>query len=141
MSNQAVSGWDGSTFGHGQKVVIGPFVSTNLATTPASNTVVPYGGVLFNPATGPGDWVAPYAGRIIAASMQLGTAYLTTTTTAKFLIAKNGTTTANLKLQPSIGAGNLTKTAVGDIETAANYVTFTRGQRLGWRFTSGSTVN
>lgn len=141
MSDQIVNNWDGSTFGPGQKVVIGPFVATNMATTPASNKEVPYGGILSSPSTVGADWVAPYDGRVIAASLAMGTAFLTTTGTAKFLITKNGTTTAKLKLQPSVGAGNLTKTAVGDIETLANYVTFTRGQRLGWRFTSGSTVN
>lgn len=144
MPNPAVSGInasDGSTLGPGQKVVVGPFITTNLATTPASNSVVPLGGILSSPATGTPDWIAPYAGKILAAGLVLGTAYLTTTGTAKFLIAKNGTTTAALKLQPSIGAANLTKTVVTNTDATTAALSFVRGDKIGWRFTSGSTVN
>jgi hypothetical protein len=144
MSNIIQSVSDGSTFGPGQKVVIGPFVHTNLATTPLANGACPLGGVLSNPATGAADWVAPFGGRIIAGSVQLGTAFLTTTGTLKYLIAVNGTTQASatkLVIQPSIGAGNLTKTVVAGNVDGTTAITFTRGQRIGIRMTSASTVN
>ena len=140
MSNILQSVADGSSFGPYQKVVVGPFITTNMTTPPKSNLEVPFGGILSSPSTNGADWTAPYGGRVIATSLNMGTAFLTTTGTAKFLVTKNGTTSANLRLAPTVGAGNLTKTQSVFVD-GTTAITFVRGDRLGFRFTSLSTVN
>lgn len=134
---------DGSSFGPGQKVVVGPFIHTNLGTAPLSNAICNLGNLVSNPATAAADWVAPYSGKIVAMSVVVGTAFLTTTTSAKYLIALNGTTQASatkLGLSMTIGGGNLTKTRSVNVDGTTS-ISFTRGQRIGVRLTTGSTVN